>query len=354
MGLRSWAIELLRKQDRASGARVDLVEPEAAVIDPPSRVGLNQFTPSQPWSTARMLTLFENASCQPSAESFLAARVARYRVSCFWVGAPVDLLRSLYEGPLGDLQRLELECPVVKQKLASDEERWVQRLKQMFGSPLERARQLNLVLALMPYTKPGDLRLEDPFEDLPAWLLPDYINYCQPDLRDKINQPLGLLKPASNSGDDSTLTIEPLTDRRGEAAMAWFRDEDVLSHMTDLIKMYEENPSRQETNAELNGLRSVVAQLWLDIEPIQFQTLWNTAVGGVTQALILSGFGAEILDQQDQQARQYLAKRSENLEADDAPGVILAMLLFHPKGSVTLLSTESFSSWFVDVMNDLL
>ena len=354
MGLRTWAIELIRKQGKASGIHVDLVDPEATVIDPPVRVGLSHFTPPQPWSTVRMQALFENATLQPSADSFQAARIARYRLSCFWVGAPVDQLRFLYEGAIGDLQRLELQSPIVKQALASDEQRWVNGLKHMLETPAERSRQLNLVLALMPYTKPGQLKLDDPLENLPDWLLPDYINHCQPDLSDQLNQPLGLLKPASDSVNESTLTIEPLTDRRGEEAMVWFRDDDVLAHMASLIQNYQDNQGIQEINAELNGLRSVVAQLWLDIEPVQLQTLWNSAVGEVTKALIQCGFGAEILDQQDQQARAYLVKRAEHLDVDDAPGIVLAVLLFHPPRGISFQSTDGLPAWFVDVLNELL
>ena len=46
----------------------------------------------------------------------------------------------------------------------------------------------------MPYTRPGVLKVSQPLQVLPDWLLGDYVAYCAPELEEQLNQPAGLLK----------------------------------------------------------------------------------------------------------------------------------------------------------------
>ena len=62
------------------------------------------------------------------------------------------------------------------------------------------------------------------------------------------------------------------------------RDEAVVARMQELIQAYRTDPTAAETLQELAGLRRVLAQLWLDVEPLQLQTLDQTSVGAVTRA----------------------------------------------------------------------
>ena len=82
----------------------------------------------------------------------------------------------------------------------------------MMAAPVERPRQLNILLALMPYTKPAALQLQDPIEVLPSWLLADYVHYSAPELEEQLNRPAGLLSPASDPVESSDLEMEPLTN----------------------------------------------------------------------------------------------------------------------------------------------
>ena len=85
--------------------------------------------------------------------------------------------------------------------------------------------------------------------------------------------------------------------------MVWFRDEAVVARMHELIQAYSADPTAADTRQELAGLRRVLAQLWLDVEPVQLQTLSDTAVGAVTQGLIRAGFSAVLQGQDDALAR---------------------------------------------------
>ena len=347
VGLRGWVRrQLSGSSPLFTSARVDLVEPRDLPVPVPKRVGLDRWRLVQPWSIARLTSLLREAAHQPSESTLLAARVARHRLSSFWISAPVDHLQHLYEGNLGALQQLLLENPLTRQGLAQDEQFWVKQLHDLLGDSEEQSRYLNIVLALLPYTQPGQLSLQNPLESLPDWLLSDYINYAQPELASERNQPAGLLKPSPE-------TFAPLTTRRGEDAMAWFRDDEVLQQITSLIEAYQQDSFSQDVIEELAGVRVVLAQLWLDVDPNQLQTLFHTPAGEMTQAMIKAGFGRRIVDQQDQLARDQLVARARDFSQPEAPGVILAMLMFYPAELIRFKSTVGLPEWFVDVLNEL-
>ena len=334
MGLRSW----LRRQLNQEQTPIDLVTPASVTLTPPARAGLGSAVIPAPWSVARLQTLFEAMAHQPSSSSDQAARLARHQLSKFWLAAPVDQLQLLYEGEIGDLQRLQLTGPLVQQDLAADEIRWRDQLLQRLEDPTRAAERINLLLALMPYTQPRKLSVVDPLSTLPDWLINDYSVYCEPDLA----APVGLLEPASE--------LEPLTDRRGEDAMAWFRDEAVVARMQELINAYGADASHQDTLQELAGLRRVLAQLWLDVEPVQLQTLDDTAVGEVTQALIRSGFSAVLQGQDDLSAREQLTANPINLGTPGVEGRVVAALLFIPPGEVQLDNMEDLPPWLIEIL----
>ena len=135
--------------------------------------------------------------------------------------------------------------------------------------------------------------------------------------------------------------------------MAWFRDEAALQRMQELITAYRDDPTDQETCLELGGLRRVVAQLWLDVDPSQLQTLRHTAVGDVTCALIVSGFGAELVDEVDRRGRDQLSARATDFTQPSAAGVLLAALLFVPLEAVTIEGVNALPDWCVALLQDI-
>jgi len=345
MGLRSW----FRRQLNGEQPRIDLVMPARVMLKPPARAGLDLSAIPAPWSVTRLQSLFEAFAHQPSSATDQAARLARHQLSKFWLAAPVDQLQPLYEGEIGDLQRLQLTGPLVLQHLATDEIRWRDQLLQGLEDPSRAAERINLLLALMTYTKPRKLSVADPLRTLPNWLLNDYCVYCEPELA----APVGLLEPARSKDPDTKTEIEPLTDRRGEDAMVWFRDEALVARMLELIQAYGADSFAEDTLKELAGLRRVLAQLWLDVETVQLQTLDQTTVGAVTRAMILSGFGSELTDDADVAARKQLSLAGADFRSPAAPAALLATLLFYPLEAVTFETTEGLPAWFVELLHEL-
>ena len=348
MGVRRWLQNHLVPATASRSAALDLLSESPDQISLPALAGIDLAASVRPWSVTRLESIMQEAALHPSALTLQAARQARHCLSVFWLAAPTDQLEELYASAIGDLQRLQLAGSLVRQELARDEQRWCDQLAEQLNSPGQRPRHLNLLLALMPYTRPGKLALSNPLNRLPNWLLGDYIGYCEPALEEKLQEPVGLLE-AADAPEEQALpaALEPLTEKRGDDAMDWFQNDEALSQMTDLINRYSQDSSDENVLEELSGLRCVVAQLWLDIEESQIQSLYEqTSVGLVTRSLITCNFGQELFDEHDRRAR-------EALTPPKSPAGLIAMMLFYPLGAVDIEDSESLPDWLNRELNTL-
>ena len=349
MGLRSWLHRKLVQPKVLPSSGLDLLSGDSGQLELPDFAGIDLAGAVRPWSVARLEAITREASVNPSAATMQAARQARHCLSVFWLAAPSDQLELLYASSIGVLQRLQLEGPLVRQALATDEQCWCDQLQQQLADPDQKPRQFNLLLALMPYTRPGQLSVGAPFTTLPEWLLADYAAYCEPELQ--LQRPVGLLEASNDeaSNDAAVDTLEmlgPLTSQRGDEAMAWFRDDEAVTRMSALINRYSFDSTDQEVLEELSGLRCIVAQLWLDVEPAQLQNLYDSPVGLVTRSLITANYGRELVDEQDQRAQTALAN-------PDSAEELMAMLLFYPLGAVSVSDTFSLPSWLAQELTSL-
>ena len=347
MGLRTWVKQRLGLA--AVPAAVDLLEAPPLAIPVPKRLGLDLTLPDRSWSVARLEVLFRDAAQLPSVSSLQAARVARHRLSVFWLTAPVDQLEALYAGPLGALQRMLLEGPLPHQPLAEDERQWRTMLGERMVQPEQRSRLLNLLLALMPYTSPGKFKLSEAESVLPDWLLHAYAGHCDPVLKHQLEGPAGYLNPAVEA------ELPLLCERRGEDAMALVSGDESLRKAKALITLHGLAPEDGETLEELSGLRQVLAQLWLDVDATALEALFNSAVGEITRELIRAGFGSVLVDGDDETARQQLKRCAEQLDVAEPAyqGLIFATLLYFPANKIQFDAVEGLPDWLVDALGSL-
>lgn len=333
---------------------IDLLEESPVQLEAPALAGINPEVLQKPWSVSRLTGIFRNLQRMPTPATVQAGRQARHCLSSFWLTAPVDQLETLYAGAIGDLQRQQLEGPLPNQPLAEDEQRWRDGLLARLMEPEQASQRLNLLLAVMPYFAPRNLSVEDPINKLPQWLLRDYVVYCEPELRYQLDGPAGLIGPAEQAqAEEAEDAPDALSQRRGEEAMAWFRDEEALNRMQALVNLYSLDPEEPETLEELGVLRRVIAQLWLDVEPNQLQTLYGTPVGLMTRSLITAGFGKELLNEVDQFAREMLARRVADLTQPDALNALLAVLMFYPAGQIEVAASAGIPTWLLQELRSL-
>ena len=350
--LRHWLktrLGLVTKPGMPPNASINLLEEPVPCLDAPLQAGIDCTVSQRAWSVSRLAAIFREVLRSPGPDSLQAARHARHCLSGFWLSAPVDQLEDLYAGPIGNLQRQQLEGPLPQQPLADDERRWREELVSRLGNREVGSQRLNLLLALMPYFPPTTLRVEDALEVIPRWLLHDYVIYCQPELKQRLDGPAGLIGPAHTSfattASADPLQMAPLTDRRGEAAMEWFRNEDALARMQALINLFGMDPEDEDTLQELSSLRRVVAQLWLDVEPAQLQMLYETPVGLLTRSLHTSGFGRVLVGEQDKEVRRALASRVADLTRPGGVNALLAALPFYAPGKIRIADLEGIPTW---------
>ena len=334
---------------------INLVEPRLQPITPPQRLGIDSIPKPKPWTVARLVSILRVAEHSPTATTLLEARHARHCLSSFWLTAPIDQLEPLYLGPLGDVQRLLLEGPLPQQPLASDELQWRDALTVLFEQRADRAERLNVLLALMPYYPPTSFRLEDPLTQLPDWVQLDYANHCDPELKLVLQGPAGLLQPSlEESVASAGPELFPLSERRGEAALAWLEDAATVNRLAALINLYGLDPADQATRDELSALRDLLAQLWLDVSSDQIEQLYQTVAGTLSRSLMRCGFTVENLGARDEALAQHLASQLRDLSAPSALNHLLALMLYAPVSSLNFAGgIEYIPAWLQQEMQAL-
>lgn len=353
MGLRTWVKQQLGMATPPS--TVDLLGSAPQTIDAPKRLGLDLTIPDRSWSVARLEALFRDAEKLPSTISLQAARVARHRLSQFWLTAPVDQLEVFYAGSLGQLQKTLLDGPLPRQPLAEDERQWRESLGARMVNPTQRSRLLNLLLALMPYTSPGKFKLSEADILLPEWLLHDYARHCDPALKLRLEGPAGYLNPAVEAPgpqESEAIELPLLSQRRGQEAMNLVSSAENLRQAKALITLHDLAPEDAETLNELSGLRQVLAQLWLDVDDTTLEVLYNSAAGEITRQLILSGFGAVLVNAEDEAARSRLKRCAEQLDVTTPAyqGLIFATLLYFPAKKIRFDAVEGLPNWLMEAL----
>jgi len=108
-------------------------------------------------------------------------------------------------------------------------------------------------------------------------------------------------------------------------------DEDHL-----LINLYGLEPSDAEICSDLSRGRRQLAQIWLDVETEQLESLYRTPFGQLTDNLIRSDFAREPLSQDERAMRQQLAEVAADLRHPRALNALIAALLYYPIEQVSL------------------
>ena len=285
------------------------------------------------WSASELLVVLGQPADRPDQESNRLARQARHRLSLFWLASPGDLLEQLYASDLGEAQRLCIRNPQLEGPLLVDEQLWRQQLQALLQASVGQATFLSYWLALMPYLKVGELRLDQPETVLPSWLLDDYRLLCEPN--PCVVDPL------------------PLTQKRGDAAIRWLQEETVLARAVVLLNGFQLDPEAPAQAKELADLRSVVAQVWLDIAPEQLQGLFESPLGLLTRSLVTCGFNAVTINERQRDQAKALQKQLQKSSLEQVPQHLLAALLYEPALSLSC-SEADLPGWFQEELRSML
>lgn len=329
-----------------------------------------------PWSATRLNAIFQDLSRTPTASLLLESRRARHCLSQFWLGAPVDQLEGLYRSAIGQSFRALLAGPLPSQPLDAAETNWRDGIARRLMENFDRPETTNLLLAVMPYFDRGKMRVANPLEQVPGWLLADYAALFDPMLQQRWQPPLGLLGPAGSSGVGMAYPPEQLVGpsrpmqqpllsqqasplpvmaaRRGNEALALIQNQDFLGRMNGLLNLYVIDRQDNDVKRELLGLRRQLGQIWLDVNPAQIQALYQSAFGQLYRNFLASGFPREALIPEDQQLRAQLGQVVRNMTQPRALNALLAALLFYPPGKIQFGGGEQFiPPWLMQDLNAL-
>lgn len=362
MSLRSRIWNRLVGRPEPSGWESSL--PEGSPLRAPESTGHapGVLPPITPWSAARVAAIFQRFNQNPNPQTLLEAQGARHCLSRFWLAAPVDQLELLYRSPIGQCYRMLISGPMGTQPLLPEEERWKTELSQRMLSRFDRPETLCLLLAVIPYFPRGKMRVADPLSQIPSWFLQDYATLFDPALLQQLHRPVGLLGPSGGVPAGVPMAVpasvaqglvqpqpqsrpfQPpaIAPRRGNEAMALIQNEEFLGRMSGLVNLYTIDPTDAEVKRELCALRRQMGQIWLDVNPDQLQTLYQTPFGQLFRNLMASGFGREPLAQEDQQLRAQLAPFVTDMKKSGALATLLALLPFYPPGKIQFGGGERF------------
>jgi hypothetical protein len=314
-----------------------------------------------PWSVARLTRIFHEFSSNPSFASLMEARLARQCLSQFWLMAPVDELQLLYGTVLGECTRLLLAGPLPQEKLTRDEVVWRNALSERLMTSFSRPENTNILLALMPFFAPGQMRVSDPMAQVPEWLREDYARLFDPQLFQRIWKPVGLLSPPGQAyGKAPTLGVNAglknddqpvsaafesslprskelrLARQGGATALAMVQESNYQSRMNGLINLHVIDPEDITVQDQLGVLRRQLGQIWLDAKLEQLEPLYRSHLfGQLYRDLMASGFPRMPLGQEDKLLRNQLARLVADMSQPGSLNALLAVLPFYPPGKIT-------------------
>jgi len=271
----------------------------------------------------------EALAAQPSPDPTATVQTA-VAMSQFLAAAPADFLEPLLSSPFGKVFKLFLERCCIRAFDHPDALNLRENLSQQLRQAGFQSNQGHgLLLALMPFFPPNNLKVEDAAAKLPAWLLELY--------RNRYESPTGHQPSAAPtpSGQPS------------------FSDRIFLNRMLGLSNLYYIDPEDQEILQELRQVRLQTVQLMLSCSSTQLGEHFSADFGDRFWAMAQSGVQKEALDAQEAAQRdaiqQWLRETPRSLHAEGGIQRFATALLFSPPGSVQLANPDqNLPAWFIE------
>lgn len=344
--------------------------PDTLVEDPRrSATRLGSRPQIMPWSAMRLAGIFEDLARNPGYTALMEARLARQCLSQFWLSAPVDQLEVLYRSAIGECYRLMLAGQLAQEPLLAEEQAWRDSLSQRLITAFDRPETTNVLMAAMPYFSLGKMRVADPLQQVPDWLLDDYARLFDPPLLQRIGRPVGLLSPAGMAyGPAPRLGVErsvalaapapsaipelpQLANVRGTAALELVQGQEYQNRMNGLINLHVIDPQDAPVQKELGLLRRQLGQIWLDARVDRLERLYASRFGRLYRDLMASGFPQVGLNQQDRLLRNQLARLVADMSQTGAINALLAVLPFYGPGKLAFAGGEQhIPAWLLGEM----
>jgi len=278
-----------------------------------------------PWT----LRSVEALAGQPNADA-AAVEEAALQLSQLVMAAPADFLEPLLASPFGRVYRLFLERCCLnspRQPAAMKQRDQLSQLLRSSGFQGEQGPQL--LLALMPFFPPGQMKVDDAPAKLPGWLLELYqLRY-------------------------EAAPAQPPVTAQQPSGQPSFNDRIFLNRMLGLSNLYYIDPEDQEILAELRQVRLQTVTLMVNASREELGRQFAADFGDRFWAMAQSGVQKEPLNAEEARCRDdlqnWLSTTPRSLLVEGGIQRFAAALLFNPPGAVQLANPEqNLPAWFVE------
>ncbi|KZR79886.1 hypothetical protein PMIT1342_01831 [Prochlorococcus marinus str. MIT 1342] len=258
-------------------------------------------------------------------------------IAQFITNAPTDFLEPLLSSPFGRVYTLFLERCCTREFTSSEARQQKNELSQQLRQKgCETQEGWAVLLALMPFFPPAQLKVEDPSSKLPAWLLKLYSERYE--------------SSASSSDPINTTTVKQAPTPQGQPS---FDDRIFLNRVLGLSNLYYIDPEDQEILQELRDVRMQTINLILATSKEELGRQFQADFGDRFWAMAQSGVQKEPLNAQEAEQKNslqnWLTSTPQSLHAEGGIQRFVSTILFASPGSVKLANPEqNLPAWFIE------
>jgi len=278
------------------------------------------------WQLQQIEQLAASPSANPEQKAFAACLLAR-----FLEQAPADFIEPLLASPFGRVYRLFLERCCTHSQVGAQAEVVKGELSQKLRTNgFQDGGGIQLLLALMPFFPPGQLKVEEASSKLSGEALKIYQSRYG--------------TPAASTAD--TASQKP-------AGSPSFEDRIFLNRILGLSNLYYIDPEDQEILSELRTVRLQVVELLINAKPDEVAAAFQKDFGDRYWAMAQCGVQKEALNSQESARRDelqmWLSETPNSLHQAGGLQRFAATLLFNQPGSVKLSDPErNLPAWYVE------
>jgi len=284
------------------------------------------------WQLKKAETLA--AQPAPDAEQVENCCIA---IAQFITTAPTDFLEPLVNSPFGRVYQLFLQrCCTKEFQSPATQQQKNELSQQLRQKGCENQEGWSVLLALMPFFPPAQLKVEDASSKLPTWLLKLYNERYE--------------NNDSPSDRIDTTTVQQDQTSQGQPS---FDDRIFLNRVLGLSNLYYIDPEDQEILQELRDVRLQTINLILATSKEELGRHFQADFGDRFWAMAQSGVQKEPLNAQETEQQNslqhWLTTTPRSLHAEGGIQRFVSTILFANPGSVRLANPEqNLPAWFIE------
>jgi len=263
----------------------------------------------------------------------------REELANVWISSPDDALEHLWHGPIGKATKILIHKLGEDSTLTPNQIRLREQLTTCLQQGLEKVGSLKLLIAAFIFIPPGKLRIKNPDQALPGWLLADYrAIYLNPP--DKVENSASPSICSEREYEQTARTLQEYVVNRSN-----------LNRLVGLSNLYYIDPTDQAILEELRDLRFLLARLIADANDISLGAAFSSAFGDCYLALLRSGIQNEPIHSSEHELQKsWMEAMSTGGSQNDITTInpnacLIAMSFILPENWESVIPMEKLPFW---------